>query len=89
MSESIIGRSRQCDISVYSPELSHNNARIQLLADHLLLIHLRSARGSFVNGQTVQSARLEHGDLIRLGDATFRFELQSGSVQPRLPHLEP
>ncbi len=81
MSENIIGRSRQCDIAVSSPELSRNHARIQFLADHFLLIDLGGAHGSFVNGQAVQSARLQHGDLIRLGDVTFRFELGDGSGQ--------
>lgn len=81
VSENIIGRSRQCGIAVSSPQLSRNHARIQFLEDHFLLIDLGGAHGSFVNGQPVQSARLVDGDVIRLGDATFRFELGEGTVQ--------
>lgn len=89
MSETIIGRSRQCDIAVSSPQLNRNHARIQFLDDHFLLIDLGGAEGSFVNGQAVQSARLEHGDTIRLGDATFRFELSSASSQLKLSQMGP
>lgn len=87
--ENIIGRSRQCDITVSSSHLSRQHARIQYLEDHFLLIDLGGAEGSVVNGQAVQSARLADGDRIRLGDATFRFEMRNGSSQARLPHMDP
>lgn len=77
--ENIIGRSPQCDISVPSTQLSRNHARIQFLEDHFLLIDLGGHRGSVINGRAVQSARLVDGDLIRLGDAVFRFEMRDGS----------
>jgi FHA domain-containing protein/von Willebrand factor type A domain-containing protein len=88
-SETIIGRSRQCDIALPTAHLSRNHARIQFLDDHFLLVDLGGPHGSFVNGQAVQSARLVDGDLVRLGDATFRFKVGDGSAQLRLPRTEP
>lgn len=86
-SETIIGRSQLCDIPVLSPRLARNHARIQFLEDHFLLIDLGGSEGTLVNGHLVVSARLADGDLIRLGDATFRFEI--GPTQRSLFTTEP
>lgn len=84
--ETIIGRSPRCEIAVAHDSVSRNHARLQFLEDHFLLVDLGATGGTLLNGTSVQSARLAHGDLIQLGEAVFRFERGLGSAhQPRIP----
>jgi pSer/pThr/pTyr-binding forkhead associated (FHA) protein len=81
-----IGRDPECGIVLDSPDISRRHAVIAG-ADGGFAIIDESTNGVFVNGEPVQhSHRLADGDVIRVGDAIFRFSAGSvaraGSVIP-------
>jgi pSer/pThr/pTyr-binding forkhead associated (FHA) protein len=85
----MIGRSPQCDIAINHASLGRNHARIQFVDDQFLLVDLGAGVGTFVNGQSAQSTQLANGDLLRVGEAVFRFEREiSATSQQTLPWIE-
>jgi Ca-activated chloride channel family protein len=78
--ETSIGRGSRNDIVIESQMLSRSHTRFLFVDDHYVLQDLGSTNGSRVNGREVQSARLGHGDVIRIGDAEFRFELAAPAL---------
>ena len=74
--ETEIGRGTSNHLVIHSDQLGRAHARIVLLGDEWMLQDLGASTGSFVNGKPVQVARLEDGDLIKLGDAELRFKLR-------------
>lgn len=72
----IIGRSRQCDISLLDPSISRKHVFITLDEGRVLLDDLGSSNGTYINGRrlTAQS-EARHGDLIHLGDAELEVEI--------------
>ena len=75
--ETFIGRGVSNDIVVDSAMLSRSHTRLTFLGDHWMLQDLGATNGSFVNGKPVTSCRIEDGDLITLGDASFRFKIST------------
>src|SRR5262249_821758 len=67
----IIGRLRDCDIRIDHPSVSRRHAEITSDANDLKIEDLRSANGTFVNGQHVAMAQLQIGDMIRIGDVSL------------------
>ncbi|MBS0569948.1 MAG: FHA domain-containing protein [Proteobacteria bacterium] len=75
-----LGRSAECDISIPSDEISRHHAKLQLVADGVLVEDMGSANGTFVNNQRVHaSALMKHGDELRLD--TVRFMLMSPAAE--------
>lgn len=71
-----LGRSAECDISIPSDEISRHHAKLQLVADGVMVEDMGSANGTFVNNQRVHGSTLmRHGDELRLD--TVRFMLMS------------
>jgi Ca-activated chloride channel family protein len=73
--ETAIGRGHSCDLVVDSPHLSRAHTRLVLLGGKWTLQCMGSTNGTFVNGKQVQAAQLADGDLIRMGDAEWRFKI--------------
>jgi pSer/pThr/pTyr-binding forkhead associated (FHA) protein len=73
--ENDIGRGSNSDLIVASSQLSRLHTRIMLLGTAWMLQDLGTTNGTYVNGQQVTSCKLEDGDLLKLGDAEFRFAL--------------
>ena len=71
----VIGRSHDCEINVLDNTLSRQHAEICLDNGEFVINDLDSRNRVIVNGTTVAEAKLAHGDEIRLGSRTFRFEL--------------
>ncbi len=69
-----IGRAADNHIAVASPRASRRHAQIRREGAAFVLYDLGSANGTLVNGQRVQRAVLQPGDLIDIGDEVFRFE---------------
>lgn len=77
-----IGRGRECGIVLDCPEVSRLHARV-VERDARYTISDESTNGIFVNGERVDgSHRLTEGDVIRIGDAVFRFGT-GGVIDPR------
>lgn len=68
--QSTIGRSPDNDIPIPDPEVSRRHAQIVQRGSGYAIIDLGSTNGTFVNDVRVtELTPLQHGDLIRLGDA--------------------
>jgi len=69
--KTVIGRSKT-DINTNDVKTSRHHAAIELKEDGYHFIDLKSTNGSFINGQEVRTRRLTAGDLIKIGDASFK-----------------
>lgn len=63
-----IGRAPTCDIVISSQNISKEHARIEILADKIILTDLGSRNGTFVNGVQIKSQKISSGDKIALND---------------------
>ncbi|MBI3610487.1 MAG: FHA domain-containing protein [Nitrospirae bacterium] len=69
--KTIIGRTKT-DINTNDPKASRHHAVIERKSDGYHFIDLKSTNGSFINDQEVHAQRLVAGDLIKIGDTTFK-----------------
>lgn len=77
----IFGRKPECTISLPDSRVSRRHAMIRRQEnDEYWFYDLGSFNGSYVNGERVTTTRqLESGDIIRICDFEFRFELPGAS----------
>jgi len=78
----LVGRAQSSHIQVPSGpagdmRVSQNHFLIEYQPPLCEIHDLNSHNGTYVNGQKVQSLRLQHGDEIRAGGTQFRVELSS------------
>ncbi|MEX0942382.1 MAG: FHA domain-containing protein [Pseudomonadales bacterium] len=71
MDRTEIGRALECDISILEPALSRKHAELELTDDGLLIRDLGSVNGTFVNGEKVDEAALNDGDVLAFGKIKF------------------
>jgi class 3 adenylate cyclase len=76
-----LGRSINCDVVLSDPDVSRRHAAVHPADDNEYWISdLGGRHGVFVNDVRIhRSARLQHGDLIRIVRHTFRFLRSDGS----------
>jgi hypothetical protein len=74
--ETSIGRSSASDIILKSDDYSSGrHARLSRHGGLLYVEDMGSTNGTFVNGRkTVGATPLRHGDTVRIGSTTFRYE---------------
>jgi pSer/pThr/pTyr-binding forkhead associated (FHA) protein len=71
-SETVIGRDATCDIVLNEPAASARHARIVRTAGgYFELQDLRSANGTVVDGERVETMTLLDGDTFTIGDTRF------------------
>jgi hypothetical protein len=70
----LIGRSRECDITLEDANVSRRHAQIEQQNAAFWIVDLGSTNGVEVNGKRVDRARLEHGDTILVGKTELVFE---------------
>jgi Protein of unknown function (DUF3662)/FHA domain len=70
----VIGRSRDCDLTLDDPNVSRRHAEIRQENDAYFVVDLGSTNGIEVNGSRVEQAALEHGDQIVLGRTSLTFD---------------
>jgi ABC transport system ATP-binding/permease protein len=68
-----IGRTRENDICIASRAVSRDHARLLLNPRSVTIVDMDSANGCFVNDQPVKKHKLRHGDVLRIGDRSYRF----------------
>lgn len=73
--EIVVGRDESCEVSLAAVSLSRRHARLVPEPGAWVVEDLGSTNGVYVNGQRVRSAKLEHGDELRLGTVSFTFTL--------------
>lgn len=70
----LVGRAKDCDISLGIAHLSRKHARLQVTDRGLQVEDLNSANGTFVNGQKMERAMLKPGDQVRFDSISFCVE---------------
>jgi LSD1 subclass zinc finger protein len=78
-----IGRNPTNDIRVHDATVSSFHCELIVTEESVLVRDLNSTNGTFINGQPVQEAVLEPGQILRLGNAELRLD-----VQPAEPAIE-
>jgi hypothetical protein len=68
----LLGRDPSCDLVLNDVKCSRRHAVIEAGPDGLAIRDTESANGVFVNGQKVERAKLQEGDLVRLGEIVLR-----------------
>ncbi|RAL20705.1 hypothetical protein DL240_15415 [Lujinxingia litoralis] len=76
-----LGRGPANDIVLQSPQVSRHHARLVRESGGLFLEDLSSANGTFVGGQRVQRAPVEHGQIFSLGSFALRLDLERMRLQ--------
>ncbi|TVR13477.1 MAG: FHA domain-containing protein [Planctomycetota bacterium] len=66
------GRSPDCDIEVPDPNASRLHFRLLWDGASLTAVDNGSSNGTFVNESRIESYKLSHGDVIRLGETRIR-----------------
>jgi pSer/pThr/pTyr-binding forkhead associated (FHA) protein len=70
----VLGRGRNCDVSLVSPEVAPIHCLIARLADRWLVRDCTGRGGTRINGKSVTDAVLTDGDMLQVG--TFSFEVR-------------
>ena len=86
-----IGRTRNNDICLPSTGVSRDHARLLVAPGSVTLVDASSTNGCFINDVRVTRQRLRDGDLVRIGDRSFRFELSlsAGAASAAQPSVRP
>lgn len=69
-----IGRTEDNDIQLKAAYISRRHAVVQTDGDVTRIIDWGSKNGVFANGDRVKEHFLEHGDIVTVGNARFRYE---------------
>ncbi|MEI7771232.1 MAG: FHA domain-containing protein, partial [Chloroflexales bacterium] len=69
-----LGRTSENTVMIASPLASRRHAELRHEGGGYMLYDLGSSNGTSVNGQRVQALRLSPGDVITIGDESFRFD---------------
>jgi pSer/pThr/pTyr-binding forkhead associated (FHA) protein len=71
----VIGRREDCDLRIPVGDVSRKHCRMVKEADTLRIEDLGSSNGTFVNGERVQEAVLNPGDVIQVGPVQFVLQI--------------
>ncbi len=83
--ESIIGRTDECDIQLASSRVSRKHARITLENDLYFLEDLGSSNGISLNGQKVSRTELLHGDKFDIQDYQLEIVIEADEEKGTIP----
>ncbi len=72
----VIGRSRECEITLEDANVSRRHAELRPKGDSWLVADLGSTNGVKVNHRRVEQAVLRHGDQVTIGLTELEFELE-------------
>lgn len=84
----LVGRARECDITLGAAHLSRRHAELRVIKGLLYVKDLDSSNGTFVNGKRVTEARVRRGDELRFDTLSFGVlgppeALDKTTVRPR------
>lgn len=75
-SGAVLGRSRQCDVTVDDPNVSRQHAEVRPRGGSWVVTDLGSTNGTRLNGHRIEGSEvLKPGDQIELGTSQITFEL--------------
>ena len=70
----VIGRGREAEVCIASPEVSRRHMSVERAGDGWQLRDLDSRTGTRANGRLFRSHTLVFGDVVELGPCSFRFD---------------
>ncbi len=73
----VIGRSRDCDLTLDDANVSRRHAEVRQEGGGFVLVDLGSTNGVKVNGRRTREAALQPGDEITIGTSRLTFEVDS------------
>jgi hypothetical protein len=68
-----VGRTRDNDICIPSRAVSRDHARLVMSARSVTVFDMGSANGCFVNDEPFKRHKLREGDVLRIGDRSYRY----------------
>jgi hypothetical protein len=74
----IVGRGQETDLQLLDQGVSRRHMDVHLADGHAVVYDLGSTNGTSVNGHSVQSQQLQHGDVIRVGHTRLVFQQDIG-----------
>lgn len=74
----VIGRSKECDVSVADGNVSRRHAEVGRSGDGFEVRDLDSTNGTLVNGRRIRREAVGEGDEITVGTSTLRIERRPG-----------
>jgi pSer/pThr/pTyr-binding forkhead associated (FHA) protein len=86
-SVTLVGRRKDCDLSIPLSVISRKHCEINIDQNKLTVRDLHSKNGTFVNGQRVEEFRLSPGNQLRLGSVTF--VVQIDGIPTDIAGIEP
>ena len=72
----ILGRAMDCGVIIDDEAASRHHVEIVAHDDRFRWRDLGSTNGTLFNGRRVDEGMLAHGDVLRIGDTTFTFEVE-------------
>jgi diguanylate cyclase (GGDEF)-like protein len=78
--EVVIGRGADCDIQVDRDSVSRKHAKVIRAGAGWQVVDLGSTNGSYVNDGQITQCSLRDGDLLKIGNAIFKF-LVGGNIE--------
>ena len=86
----VLGRHPDCELVLDNIAISRQHAQILESHGSYFLEDLRSRNGTFLNEVQIEGrSELKDGDLIRICDATIKFDLNSSASHIELPPVDP
>ena len=80
--ETLIGRSKECDLILQAPSVSRKHAVIKVFGDDVYLKDLGSRNGCYINGvKTRDEEILRSADIIRIGAMEFIFQDEECEIE--------
>ena len=79
-----LGRDNSNPIRLHDTEISRRHAEVRQADDGYLIVDLRSANGTYVNGKAVTQAPLRSGDRLQLGQTVMLFSEGPGGTEREL-----
>jgi serine/threonine-protein kinase len=74
----LVGRAPECSVLLRAADVSKHHCQIKIETGQVVVEDLGSANGTYVNGQRIEKAVLEHGDELRVADHVFRVRIVAG-----------
>jgi pSer/pThr/pTyr-binding forkhead associated (FHA) protein len=74
----IFGREKG-DIIIDDHEVSSTHCQIQAIGADYHIFDMNSTNGTFLNNERILKAKLAHGDIVTIGQSSFKFQLEDES----------
>ncbi len=81
-----VGRSKSNEMTLHDESISRQHAELHRDADGKVMIKdLDSLNGVYVNDRKISTSELQEGDIVELGDVSFKYSLQDEDYEAQMP----